>query len=120
MITKGSNEAFIETRPEKTPDIIRQIVEQIDEIVKVTRFDGWQTSVSGPREVQKALIITLNKFGLGKDKELLINLMGTSRSIIDMNFIVIGNREWFKSEGKNVTYLKLIIGMTMIFVLNFL
>lgn len=61
---------FIETRPEKTPDIIRQIVEQIDEIVKVTRFDGWQTSVSGPREVQKALIITLNKFGLGKDKEL--------------------------------------------------
>ena len=37
-----------------------------------------------------------------------------------MNFIVIGNREWFKSEGKNVTYLKLIIGMTMIFVLNFL
>lgn len=107
MITKGSNEAFIETRPEKTPDIIRQIVEQIDEIVKVTRFDGWQTSVSGPREVQKALIITLNKFGLGKDKELLINLMGTSRSIIDMNFIVIGNREWFKSEGKNVTYLKI-------------
>lgn len=53
------------------------------------------------------MIITLNKFGLGKDKELLINLMGTSRSIIDMNFIVIGNREWFKSEGKNVTYLKI-------------
>ena len=24
-----------------------------------------------------------------------------------MNFIVIGNREWFKSEGKNVTYLKI-------------
>ena len=50
---KALTKLFIETRPEKTPDIIRQIVEQIDEIVKVTRFDGWQTSVSGPREVQK-------------------------------------------------------------------
>lgn len=61
---------FLETRPEKTPDIIRQLVEQIDAIVKVTRFEGWQSTVSGPREVQKALIITLNKFGLGKDTEL--------------------------------------------------
>lgn len=46
--------------------------------------------------------------------------MGTSRSIIDMNFIVIGNREWFKSEGKNVTYLKIDYWDDYDFVLNFL
>lgn len=33
--------------------------------------------------------------------------MDISRSITKMDFIVIGNREWFKSEGKNIVYLKI-------------
>lgn len=33
--------------------------------------------------------------------------MGISRGIIKMDFIVIGSREWFKSEGRNVAYLKI-------------
>lgn len=61
---------FLETRPDSTPKVIQDIVEQIDKIVKVTRFDGWQNSNSGPREIQKALLLTLAQFGLGKDKEL--------------------------------------------------
>lgn len=61
---------FLETRPESTPKILENVVEQIDKIVKVTRFDGWQTTNSGPRDIQKALLITLSQFGLGKDKEL--------------------------------------------------
>lgn len=61
---------FLETRPETTPKLIGDVVEQIDKIVKVTRFDGWQNSNSGPREIQKALLLTLAQFGLGKDKEL--------------------------------------------------
>lgn len=61
---------FMETRPETTPKVIQDVVEQIDKIVKATRFDGWQTSNSGPREIQKALVVTLAQFGLGKDKEL--------------------------------------------------
>ena len=56
--------------PEHTPLVIQNIVEQIDKIVKVTRFDGWQESNSGPREIQKALLLTLAQFGMGKDKEL--------------------------------------------------
>ncbi|MCP6264515.1 hypothetical protein NL440_26405, partial [Klebsiella pneumoniae] len=61
---------FLETRPETTPKLIGDVVEQIDKIVKATRFDGWQNSNSGPREIQKALLLTLAQFGLGKDKEL--------------------------------------------------
>jgi type I restriction enzyme R subunit len=61
---------FLETRPDSTPKVIQDIVEQIDKIVKVRRFDGWQNSNSGPREIQKALLLTLAQFGLGKDKEL--------------------------------------------------
>lgn len=61
---------FIETRPESTPKLIGDVVEQIDKIVRSTRFDGWQKSNSGPREIQKALLLTLAQFGLGKDKEL--------------------------------------------------
>ena len=61
---------FLETRPSSTPQVIQNVVEQIDKIVKATRFDGWQDSNSGPREIQKALVLTLAQFGLGKDTEL--------------------------------------------------
>jgi len=42
----------------------------MDKMVRATRFDGWQSSNSGPREIQKALLVTLAQFRLGKDKEL--------------------------------------------------
>lgn len=61
---------FLETRPNHTPRVIHDVVDKIDKIVKATRFDGWQKSNSGPREVQRALLLTLAQFGLGKDKEL--------------------------------------------------
>lgn len=61
---------FQETRPEATPKVIHDVVDQIDKIVKAKRFQGWQTSHSGPREIQRALLISLSQFGLGKDKEL--------------------------------------------------
>ncbi|UXD31171.1 type I site-specific deoxyribonuclease, HsdR family protein, component [Yersinia enterocolitica] len=35
-----------------------------------TRFEGWQNSNRGPRDIQKALLLTLAQFGLAKDKEL--------------------------------------------------
>jgi type I restriction enzyme R subunit len=61
---------FEEARVEKTPIIIKQIVQGIDEVVKVTRFDGWQWTISGEREIQKALRKTLLKYQLHKDQEL--------------------------------------------------
>jgi type I restriction enzyme R subunit len=75
LVTENDNKQaltklFLETRPGSTPKIIGDVVDQIDKIVKTTRFDGWQKSNSGPREIQKALLLTLSQFGLGKDKEL--------------------------------------------------
>ncbi len=64
---------FLETRPNSTPKVIHDVVDQIDKIVNATRFDGWQNSNSGPREIQKALMLTFAQFGLSKDKELFNN-----------------------------------------------
>ncbi len=61
---------FEEAKVEKTPIIIRKIVEDIDEVVKVTRFDGWQWTNTGEREIQKALRKTLLKYQLHKEQEL--------------------------------------------------
>lgn len=42
----------------------------IDAIVKIVRFPGWQTTVAGEREVQKSLRKTLLKYQLHKEEEL--------------------------------------------------
>lgn len=61
---------FEECKVEKTPVIIRKIVEDIDDVVKVTRFEGWQWTTAGEREIQKALRRTLLKYQLHKEQEL--------------------------------------------------
>jgi len=38
--------------------------------VKTVRFDGWQNSLTGEREVKKALRKTLLKYSLHNDQEL--------------------------------------------------
>ena len=43
---------------------------EIDGIVRVVRFPGWQQTVAGEREVQKALRKTLLRYQLHKDQEL--------------------------------------------------
>lgn len=63
-------ELFHEIRNDQTPAIIERIVEDIDEIVRMVRFDGWQTTIAGEREVQKAVRRTLLKYQLHKDNEL--------------------------------------------------
>jgi type I restriction enzyme R subunit len=63
-------ELFLEMRTEKTPAVVERIVNDIDEIVKIVRFPGWQTTVSGEREVQKSLRKTLLKYQLHKEEEL--------------------------------------------------
>jgi type I restriction enzyme, R subunit len=63
-------ELFLEMRTEKTPAVVERIVNDIDEIVKIVRFPGWQTTVSGEREVQKSLRKTLLKYQLHKEEDL--------------------------------------------------
>jgi type I restriction enzyme R subunit len=48
-------ELFLELKTDKTPAVVERIVEDIDAIVRVVRFPGWQTTSSGEREVQSSL-----------------------------------------------------------------
>lgn len=63
-------ELFLEMKTDQTPAIVERIVTDIDELVRVVRFDGWQNTIPGEREVQKALRKTLLKYQLHKDEEL--------------------------------------------------
>jgi len=61
---------FNEVRNANTPIIVERIVSDIDEIVRVVRFDGWQQTVAGEREVKQALRRTLRKYNLHQQNEL--------------------------------------------------
>lgn len=63
-------ELFEEARNGDTPVMVQRIVDDIDEIVRQVRFDGWQATHAGEREVKKALRQTLFKYKLHQDTEL--------------------------------------------------
>jgi len=63
-------ELFLELKTDKTPVIVERIVNDIDEIVRLVRFPGWQNTIPGEREVQRSLRKTLLKYQLHKDEEL--------------------------------------------------
>jgi type I restriction enzyme, R subunit len=48
-------ELFLELKTDKTPALVERIVTDIDIIVRVVSFPGWQKTVSGEREVLKSL-----------------------------------------------------------------
>ena len=68
--TEALTDLFTEIKTNQTPAVIERIVNDIDDIVKVVRFDGWKNSKSGEREVKKSLRKTLLKYKLHKDNEL--------------------------------------------------
>lgn len=63
-------ELFLEVKTDQTPAIVERIVTDIDEIVKIVRFPGWQNTAAGEREVKQALRKTLYKYALHKDNVL--------------------------------------------------
>lgn len=71
-IDKGKaalTELFNGVRNESTPIIVERIVNDIDGIVKIVRFDGWQDTTEGKKDVKKALRqVTWKKYGI-KDQE---------------------------------------------------
>ncbi len=57
-IDKGKaalTDLFNSVRNEKTPIIVERIVNDIDDIVKVVRFDGWQATTEGKRIIKQEL-----------------------------------------------------------------
>ncbi len=63
-------ELFLEIKTDETPAVVERIVTDIDSIVRVVRFPGWQNTSSGEREVQKSLRKALLKYKLHKDQAL--------------------------------------------------
>ncbi|XKH60748.1 HsdR family type I site-specific deoxyribonuclease [Halomonas sediminis] len=60
---------FEEAKCGDTPVMVKRIVDDIDEIVRAVRFDGWQETHAGEREVKLALRKTLFKYKLHQDSE---------------------------------------------------
>ena len=63
-------ELFNGVRCNNTPVIVERIVKDIDDIGRIVRFDGWQTTVAGKREVKRALRSVVSVKYKIKDKEL--------------------------------------------------
>jgi type I restriction enzyme R subunit len=61
---------FEEAKSRNTPIIVERIVNDIDAVVKIVRFEGWQRTHVGEREVQRALRMTMKKYQLHKDQDL--------------------------------------------------
>lgn len=63
-------ELFMELKTDQTPAVVERIVTDIDAIVRIVSFPGWQKTTSGEREVQKSLRQALLKYQLHKDQVL--------------------------------------------------
>jgi len=69
-------ELFNEAKTKHTHVIVERIVADIDSIVKQVRFDGWQATAQGEREVKQALRRALLKYKLHTDQELFDRAFG--------------------------------------------
>jgi type I restriction enzyme R subunit len=70
---------FEEAKNKDTPIIVERVVGDIDEIVRIVRFDGWQNTNAGEREVKLALRKTLFKYRLHQDQDLFDRAYGYIR-----------------------------------------
>jgi type I restriction enzyme R subunit len=50
--------------------MVERVVSDIDEIVRLVRFPGWQSTSAGEREVKKSLRKSLLKYQLHQEQEL--------------------------------------------------
>ena len=63
-------ELFNEAKTAETPILVERVVTDIDAIVRLVRFPGWQNTLAGEREIKKALRKTLFKYKLHADEDL--------------------------------------------------
>lgn len=73
-------ELFEDVRNPDTPIMVERVVNDIDEIVRLVRFDGWQDTHAGEREVRKALRKTLFKYRLHQEQDLFDRAYGYIRT----------------------------------------
>jgi type I restriction enzyme R subunit len=77
--TTALSELFNEIKSRHTHVIVERIVADIDSIVRQVRFDGWQSTVQGEREVKQALRRALLKYKLHTDQDLFDRAYGYIR-----------------------------------------
>ena len=72
-------ELFQQAKNDNTPVVVERVVADIDEIVRLVRFPGWQQTAAGEREVKKALRKSLLKYQLHQDADLFERAYGYIR-----------------------------------------
>lgn len=70
---------FQQAKTEKTQVMVERVVADIDNIVRLVRFPGWQHTSGGEREVRQALRKTLFKYQMHQDLELFEEAFGDVR-----------------------------------------
>ncbi|MCB9610085.1 MAG: HsdR family type I site-specific deoxyribonuclease [Polyangiaceae bacterium] len=70
---------FEEAKNGNTPVMVQRMVDDVDEIVRAVRFEGWQSTHAGEREVKIALRRTLFKYKLHQDNDLFDRAYGYIR-----------------------------------------
>ena len=70
--------------------MVERVVDDIDEIVRYVRFDGWQDTHAGEREVKMALRKTLLKYKLHQDQSCSSRPTATSASTTKLRMAVNG------------------------------
>lgn len=76
-------ELFNGIKNKSTPVIVERIVADIDSIVKIVRFDGWQSTTAGKQEVKKARVVWSGSSIRSKTKRSSIKPTTISSSIIN-------------------------------------
>ena len=72
-------ELFEEARNPDTPVIVERVVNDNNEIVRMVRFDGWQNTHAGERELKKPLCKSLLKYRPHQDQDLFDRAYGYIR-----------------------------------------
>lgn len=72
-------ELFEKAKNGETPIMVGRVVDDIDDIVRAVRFDGWQDTHAGEREVKIALRKTLLKYKLHQNNSLFEKAYGYIR-----------------------------------------
>ena len=67
---KALSRIFEKAKTKRTPKEIEEVVKEIDEIIEKLRFDGWDNTIQGTRDIKQALFKILYRHKLSDDEEL--------------------------------------------------
>ncbi len=83
-------ELFNEVKTVETPIMVERVVADIDEIVRLVRFPGWQDILAGAREIKKALRKSLFKYKLHADEELFEKAYSYIKQLLKGGAVALG------------------------------